>query len=156
MSNCAWMEWCADTRPGIATSEAANSALMLNRIFAPEKKDRRRILHRRQGGDKSAVAAHFISWRRRRRGSSIDAGSSKSARSEWVRLKPDPTAALLRLDEQADETRGAFGVRHAALRHQLGQELLARQTRRQLLWLEVGRDHHEGVVMRRARPRAGS
>src|SRR5438046_1759545 len=62
MSNCAWMEWCAETSPGIATSETANNALMLTRIFAPEKKVRGRILHLRQDRDKSTVAAHGISW----------------------------------------------------------------------------------------------
>ena len=43
MSNCAWIEWCADTRAGSATArETANSALIRKRvIFAPEKDELR-------------------------------------------------------------------------------------------------------------------
>src|SRR5689334_18193518 len=50
------MEWCAETRPGSATSESASSALILKCIFAPEKKDRGRILHLGRHRDKSSSA----------------------------------------------------------------------------------------------------
>src|SRR5207249_3992001 len=63
---------------------------------------------------------------------------------------------LLRFYEQSNETRRALGVRHAALRHELRQKFLARETRRQLLWLEVGRNDDERIVMRRSGRRAGA
>src|SRR4029434_9128764 len=68
MSNCAWMEWCADARSGTATRNTANSARMLKRlIFAPEKKEQRRIVHPPEHGNKSTGGPHRISWFRRRR-----------------------------------------------------------------------------------------
>src|SRR5262245_33985583 len=56
------MEWCADAASGTATSESANSARMLKRlIFAPEKKELRRMLHRRSHGNKLTGGRHRIS-----------------------------------------------------------------------------------------------
>src|SRR5437016_2878734 len=43
MSNCAWMEWCADTRPVSAThNETASSAVSRKRVIVPPEMGPRR------------------------------------------------------------------------------------------------------------------
>src|SRR5215831_1361862 len=92
--------------------------------------------------------------------------ASPQATFEMVsrREKPAPGAApragtirtankvrLLRMHEQADEAGRALCVTG-----ELGLQLRQRQPWRQLLGVEIGRDHHIGVVVRRAGRRARS
>src|SRR5262245_38187628 len=136
MSNCAWMEWCADATSGTATSETANSARMLKRvIFAPEKKELRVESYTRRSTETNwAASPHFVVRR-----------AAAAVSSE-----------LIRLHEQTDQTCRTLGVRHSAGGDQLREKFVARQARRQLLRIEVGRDDGEGVVVRRTWRRTGS
>src|SRR5215510_6694526 len=73
--------------------------------------------------------------------------------SQLSRGQNGKPGASVRLHEQADDAGGALGARRRAGGHDLRRHLVLGQAGRQVHRLEVGRDQHEGIMMRLHRGR---
>src|SRR5262245_54288145 len=74
--------------------------------------------------------------------------SERSLPRITIKLLPGLSASSVRLHEQADNAGRALGARRRAGGHDLGRDLVLGQAGRQVGHLEVGRDQHEGIMVR--------